>query len=95
VESRGFKVDIRAVYDRFSARKNLKEVDTANVEMARSDASIGKITKDRTKLFIENECVIDRMTFEVSVKKAPWSHAYKLLVYRMKLKSYNQITLVL
>ncbi|CEJ04039.1 hypothetical protein RMCBS344292_18009 [Rhizopus microsporus] len=63
-ESIGFKVDVRAVYDRFSARKNLKEVDTANVEMARADASIGKITSDRTKLFIENKCVIDRLVFE-------------------------------
>ncbi|KAI9480381.1 MAG: hypothetical protein EXX96DRAFT_521406 [Benjaminiella poitrasii] len=63
-ESRGFKVDVRAVYDRFSARKSLKEVDTANVEMARTDASIGKITSDRTKLFIENKCVIDRSVLE-------------------------------
>ncbi|KAG1217457.1 hypothetical protein G6F35_009142 [Rhizopus arrhizus] len=63
-ESRGFKVDVRAVYDRFSARKNLKGVNTANVEMARADASIGKITSDRTKLFIGNKCVIDRLVFE-------------------------------
>jgi hypothetical protein len=52
------------VYDRFSARKNLKKVDTANVEMSRADESIGKITADRTKLFIENKCVIDRLIFE-------------------------------
>ncbi|KAI9476040.1 MAG: hypothetical protein EXX96DRAFT_487124, partial [Benjaminiella poitrasii] len=41
-----------------------KEVDTANVEMVRADTSIGKITPDRTKLFIENKCVIDRLVFE-------------------------------
>lgn len=63
-ESRGFEVDVRAVCGRFSARRNLKEVDTANVEIARADASIGKITSDRTKLFIENKCVVDRLLFE-------------------------------
>lgn len=68
-ESRGFKVDVRAVYDQFSARKNQKEVDTANVEMARADASIGKITSDRTKLFIENKCVIDRLVLEGITKE--------------------------
>lgn len=68
-ESRGFKVDVRAVYDKFSARRSLKEVDTGNVEIAKSDASIGKITSDRIKLFIENKCVVDRLVFEGISKK--------------------------
>lgn len=60
---------MRALYDKFTAGKNLKEVDTGNVEVAKADASIGKNTLDRIKLFIENKCVVDRLVFKGISKK--------------------------
>ncbi|KAI7867034.1 hypothetical protein BDF14DRAFT_1807795 [Spinellus fusiger] len=62
----GYKVDLRILKDTMS-RKN-KEADKANVEIARMNASVAKITKDKTKLLLESKCILDRL-----VKEAPHS----------------------
>ncbi|KAG0739152.1 hypothetical protein G6F29_011426 [Rhizopus arrhizus] len=57
----GFKVDLRVIRDVISKTNKRKEEDTANAEVARLDASIGKIDGDRCKLLLESKCVLDRL----------------------------------
>ncbi|CEG82603.1 hypothetical protein RMATCC62417_16653 [Rhizopus microsporus] len=68
-ESHVFKVDVRAVYDNFAARKSKREADTRNVEILRLDASAGKVTGDKVKLFVESKCVVDRLLSENTPSK--------------------------
>ncbi|KAI8072784.1 hypothetical protein BC940DRAFT_291606 [Gongronella butleri] len=60
-DSDAFKVDVRAVQDVVTKCHKRKEKDTANVEIARLDASVSKIEKDRLKLFLESKCSLDRL----------------------------------
>ncbi|KAI8379809.1 uncharacterized protein BYT42DRAFT_481755, partial [Radiomyces spectabilis] len=41
-----------------------KEATLVNLGMARIGASVAKVTGDKTKLFIERKCVIDRIITE-------------------------------
>ncbi|KAI9314548.1 hypothetical protein BX666DRAFT_2158408, partial [Dichotomocladium elegans] len=59
---RGFKVDLRIIYD--TVRKSKNEVDLANVEVAKPTAPLHKIANDKAKLFIESKCVLDRIVSE-------------------------------
>ncbi|CAO3698699.1 unnamed protein product [Rhizopus stolonifer] len=64
--SSGFKVDLRVLKDTLSRRR--KEADKANVEIAKGNASLIKVTSDRTKLHIESKVVLDKLIREVPEK---------------------------
>ncbi|KAI8379786.1 uncharacterized protein BYT42DRAFT_546083 [Radiomyces spectabilis] len=65
----GFKVDVRAVRDNFSALRNRRESDAANVELARVGASLGKMFGDKMKLLVESKCVVDRTVKDSNPEK--------------------------
>ncbi|KAG2222352.1 hypothetical protein INT45_009825 [Circinella minor] len=61
----GFKVDVRVVRDNYGAQKSKRESDTGNGELAKAHPSIGKITHDKAKLYIESKCVVDKLIAEI------------------------------
>ncbi|PHZ11747.1 uncharacterized protein RHIMIDRAFT_244215 [Rhizopus microsporus ATCC 52813] len=66
ISSAGFKVDLRVAKGTMSRRR--READKANVEIARLNPSMIKITNDRTKLHIEFKTVLDKLIKEVPQK---------------------------